>query len=147
MQVTRIDQVAVVVHDLDAAVAHYARLLGRAPTYRIRLDDAGIEEAMYDIDGVWLQVIAPISEASVVSEFLAEHGPGLHHLGFGVPAIETAIAEARSVGAVIREPAPRTGGGGHPIAFVEPVPIDGVLIELVEDAPAAPTGGPGAVDS
>lgn len=133
MQVTRIDQVAVVVADLEAAIEHYRAAFGLAPAYREVLDDAGIEEAMFDLAGVWLQVIAPTTPDSVVAGFLAEHGPGLHHIGFGVPSMDGALAELRSGGMPIREPAPRVGGGGHVVAFLEPDPIDGVLVELVED--------------
>lgn len=133
MKVTRIDQVAVVVHDLEAAIAHYARTYGIAPAYREVLDDAGIEEAMFDLDGVWLQLIAPTTPESVVADFLATSGPGLHHLGFGVASMDDALAHVRASGGVLREPAPRTGGGGHLVAFVEPDPVTGVLMELVQD--------------
>lgn len=133
MKVTRIDQVAVVVHDLEAAVEHYARMYGIAPAYREVLDEAGIEEAMFDLNGVWLQLIAPTTPESVVADFLATSGPGLHHLGFGVESMDGALAHVRANGGVLREPAPRQGGGGHLVAFVEPDPVTGVLVELVQD--------------
>lgn len=134
MRVTRVDQIAIVVDDLDSAVAHYAAWYGLAPSYREVLDDAGIEEAMIDIGGVWLQLIAPTRSDSTVSDFLREHGAGLHHLGFGVASIRAALEDLKAEGAEIRQPAPRVGGGGHLVAFIEPEPITGVLTELVEDA-------------
>jgi methylmalonyl-CoA epimerase len=133
VRVTRIDQIAVVVYDLEAALGHYERQYGLTPHHRERLEDAQIEEAMIDVGGVWLQLIQPTSPDSVVAAFLAEHGPGLHHLGFGVASMDEALEHLRSAGAELREPAPRRGGGGHTIAFVEPDPVVGVLVELVQN--------------
>ena len=133
MRVNRIDQIAIVVEDLEAAVEKYRAQYGLEVAYRETLDDALIEEAMIDVGGVWIQLIAPTSPDSVVSGFLRDHGPGLHHIGFGVESVASAIADLRAAGARPRDDAPRRGGGGHTIAFVEPDAVDRVLVELVEN--------------
>lgn len=133
MQLTRIDQVAVVVEDLDAALETLARQYGLAPAYREVLEDPGIEEAMIDLAGVWLQVIAPTRDDSVVSDWLRAHGPGLHHLGFGVDDLGAALRELPANGGRPRSLTPMTGGSGHQVGFVEPDPLLGVLVELVQN--------------
>jgi methylmalonyl-CoA/ethylmalonyl-CoA epimerase len=133
MRVSRIDQIAIVVDDLEAAVAKYERQYGLVVAYREVIEDAAIEEAMIDIGGVWLQLIAPTSPDSVVAGFLRDHGPGLHHIGFGVDDVAGAIAALRAAGATPRTELPQRGGGGHTIAFIEPDEVDGVLVELVQD--------------
>lgn len=133
MDITRIDQVAIVVADLEAALDALKRQYGLRPTYRETLEEPGIEEAMIDLAGVWLQVIAPSRDDSVVSAWLAEHGPGLHHLGFGVGDLAGALAELPARGARPRSPHPMAGGGGHTVGFVEPDARLGVLVELVQD--------------
>ena len=91
MRATRVDQIAIAVKDLDAALKTYEELFGVTASHREVIEDAGIEEAMVDVGGVWLQLIQPVREDSAISKFLAERGPGLHHLGLAVTDIDAAI--------------------------------------------------------
>ncbi len=49
-------------------------------------------------DDVYLEVLEPIGEASVVSNFLEKTGGGLHHLCFEVDNIEKASEELEKMG-------------------------------------------------
>lgn len=134
MNVTRIDQVAVAVANLDDALDFYARAFGLHPSSRTLVESDGVEEAMLDVGGVSLQLVAPTRADSPVGRFLARHGPGLHHLGFGVSGLDEALGHLRDEGVELIDDAPRPGGDGQPIAFVHPRGTGGVLVELVEDA-------------
>ncbi|MFU8840408.1 MAG: methylmalonyl-CoA epimerase [Nitriliruptoraceae bacterium] len=136
MDVTRIDQVAIAVEDLDEAIAFYQRAFGLEVSSRERIESDGVEEAMLDVGGVWVQLLAPTREDSPIARFLARSGPGLHHLGFGVRSVEGALDHLRDQDVRLIDEAPRPGGGGHTIAFVHPKGTGGVLIELVEDEDA-----------
>lgn len=129
---TRIDQIAVVVNDLDEALETYRRAFGLEPIRREVIAGSGIEEAMIDIGGVYLQLIQSIADDSPVASFLATRGPGLHHIGFGVASIDEALEHLKSIEAPLIDDRPRPGGGGHDIAFVHPDAAHGVLVELVQ---------------
>ena len=133
MDVTRIDQIAIAVEDLDEAIAFYERAFGLQVTSRERIESDGVEEAMLDVGGVWIQLLAPTREDSPVGRFLARSGPGLHHLGFGVQDVSAALDHLRNEEVALIDQQPRTGGGGHTIAFVHPKGTGGVLVELVEN--------------
>lgn len=133
MDVTRIDQVAIAVEDLDAALAFYERAFGLTATSREVIESDGVEEAMLDCGGVWLQLLQPTRPDSPVGRFLERNGPGLHHLGFGVASVTDALGHLRDEGVRLIDEAPRPGGGGHTVAFVHPKGTGGVLVELVED--------------
>jgi catechol 2,3-dioxygenase-like lactoylglutathione lyase family enzyme len=45
-----------------------------------------------------LELIQPVSGPTIHAEFLAEHGPGLHHLCFGVDDLDAACAAAEAAG-------------------------------------------------
>ena len=135
MDVTRIDQIAIAVEDLDEALAFYRRAFGLEVTSRERIDSDGVEEAMLDVGGVWIQLLAPTREDSPVGRFLARSGPGLHHLGFGVSDVAAALDHLREEDVALIDQQPRPGGGGHTIAFVHPKGTGGVLVELIEDTP------------
>jgi len=134
VDVTRIDQIAIAVDDLDEAIAFYQRAFGLEVSSRERIESDGVEEAMLDVGGVWVQLLAPTREDSPIARFLARSGPGLHHLGFGVSSVAGALEHLRNEGVALIDQAPRPGGGGHTIAFVHPKGTGGVLVELVEDA-------------
>jgi methylmalonyl-CoA/ethylmalonyl-CoA epimerase len=133
VDVTRIDQIAIAVEDLDEALAFYERAFGLTATSREVIDSDGVEEAMLDVGGVWIQLLQATREDSPVGRFIARNGPGLHHVGFGVGSVSAALEHLRDEGVRLIDEAPRPGGGGHTVAFVHPKGTGGVLVELVED--------------
>lgn len=133
MQVTRIDQIAIAVENLDEALAFYERAFGITADYRERIESDGVEEAMINVGGVWLQLLQATRDDSPIAKFLVRNGPGLHHLGFGVRSVSDALDHLRDEDVRLIDEAPRPGGGGHTVAFVHPKGTGGVLVELVED--------------
>ncbi|MEX0592611.1 MAG: methylmalonyl-CoA epimerase [Nitriliruptoraceae bacterium] len=133
---TRIDQIAIAVEDLDETLSFYERAFGLVPRSREVVASDGVEEAMLDVGGISIQLIAPTSQDSPVAKFLARRGPGLHHLGFGVGSLDSAMDHLRDENIALIDDEPRQGGGGHRIAFVHPKGTGGVLIELIDDSSA-----------
>ena len=133
MNVTRIDQIAIAVEDLDATLALYERAFGLTPEYREVVDSDGVEEAMINVGGVYLQLLQATREDSPIAKYLARNGPGLHHVGFGVSSVAESLDHLRDEEVRLIDEEPRPGGGGHTVAFVHPKGTDGVLVELVED--------------
>lgn len=134
MGVTRIDQIAIAVEDLDESLAFYERAFGLTPEYREVVASDGVEEAMIKVGEVYIQLLQATREDSPIATYLAKNGPGLHHLGFGVDSVSGTLDHLRDEGVRLIDEAPRPGGGGHTVAFVHPKGTGGVLIELVEDA-------------
>lgn len=133
MEVTRIDQVAIAVEDLDTALEFYERAFGITAEYRERVDSDGVEEAMLNVGGVWLQLLQATRDDSPIARYIERNGPGLHHLGFGVRSVSDSLEHLRDEGVRLIDEQPRPGGGGHTVAFVHPKGTNGVLVELVED--------------
>jgi methylmalonyl-CoA/ethylmalonyl-CoA epimerase len=131
--VTRIDQIAIAVEDLDEALALYERAFGLTPEYREVVESDGVEEAMLNVGGVYIQLLQATRDDSPIAKYLAKNGPGLHHLGFGVDSVAGTLDHLRDEGVRLIDEAPRRGGGGHTVAFVHPKGTNGVLVELVED--------------
>jgi methylmalonyl-CoA/ethylmalonyl-CoA epimerase len=131
--VTRIDQIAIAVEDLDAALELYERAFGLTPEYREVVESDGVEEAMLNVGGVYIQLLQATRDDSPIAKYLAKNGPGLHHLGFGVESVSDTLTHLRDEGVRLIDESPRRGGGGHTVAFVHPKGTNGVLVELVED--------------
>jgi methylmalonyl-CoA epimerase len=127
-----IHHTAIAVEDLDAALAGFAAQYGVEPLYRETVEEQGVEEAMLPIGGSFLQLLQPMSPDSPVGRFLERNGEGLHHVAIQVADIDAALEHLVSEGARLVDETPRTGGGGHRIAFVHPAAFGRTLIELVE---------------
>jgi methylmalonyl-CoA/ethylmalonyl-CoA epimerase len=133
VDVTRIDQIAIAVEDLDATLALYERAFGLTPEYREVVESDGVEEAMINVGGVYLQLLQATREDSPIAKYLERNGPGLHHIGFGVSSVAESLDHLREEEVRLIDEEPRPGGGGHTVAFVHPKGTGGVLVELVED--------------
>jgi methylmalonyl-CoA epimerase len=79
-----------------------------------------------------LELIESNNENSQTSRWIRERGEGLYHICLEVDDIEAALDELRGKGVKLIDQIPRSGHGGHRIAFLDPSSTAGILIELVE---------------
>jgi len=94
---------------------------------------------MLPVGDAYLQLLEAMGPG-VIERFLDRRGPGLHHVAFEVSDLGQAMADLRGRGARMIDEVPRPGGMGTRIAFVRPASRQGLLVELVEPAPAQPGG-------
>jgi len=128
--VTRIDHVAYLVPDIDAALASFAAL-GIAPGAREVVASQKTEACLLPIADGNIELIAPAGNESL-QRFLDKRGPGLHHVALEVENIEAALADLEAKGLPLIDKTPRIGARGHKVAFVHPKAFGGLLVELVE---------------
>jgi methylmalonyl-CoA/ethylmalonyl-CoA epimerase len=129
---TAIDHVGIVVDDLDEAIAEQRDTFGVLVEHRDVWHDEDAEVAILGVGPSAIQLICPLGDDSPFAEFLAEGGPGLHHVGYRVADLDAALAALREAGHELLDEEPRPGPGGTRVAFVHPDAAFGVLIQLVE---------------
>jgi methylmalonyl-CoA/ethylmalonyl-CoA epimerase len=137
--VTAVDHVGIAVADLDAAIAWYHDHLGMIVLHEEVNEDQGIREAMLSVRGApigsaQVQLMAPISESSVIAKFLDKRGPGLQQLAYRVSNLDQLTERLEDQGVRLLYEAPRRGTANSRINFIHPKDAGGVLIELVEPA-------------
>jgi methylmalonyl-CoA epimerase len=136
--ITRIDHVAIVVRDMDDALAFYRETLGIEPSRVIDFPREGVKIAFLPLggpSGSEIELLQPLSDETGVARFLAKHGGGLHHICLETPDIERALADLQASGAMLLDETPRPTAEGRGI-FLHPKGTYGVLLELVQrDAP------------
>jgi methylmalonyl-CoA/ethylmalonyl-CoA epimerase len=129
MPAARVDHVGIAVHDVDEA-ATTLQALGFDPVYRETVDDDSFEWATYVLgDASRVELVAPVSGESFLTDFLAEQGPGLHHVTIEVTDIDAAVAAVEAAGErVVGYSVER----GWTEAFVSPKNPTGALFQLME---------------
>lgn len=128
----RLNHVAIVVPDLDAAAARYAGPLGANVSAPQDLPDHGVRVVFVELPNSKIELMEPLGEASPVAGFLAKSpSGGMHHLCYEVEDIHAARDRLVAEGArVLGDGSPRTGAHGKPVLFLHPKDFDGCLIEI-----------------
>jgi methylmalonyl-CoA/ethylmalonyl-CoA epimerase len=137
-------QVAIVVRDIQAAVASYARLFDvpevevretREPAeaqtkFRGQPTNGRAKLAFFRMGQVAVELIEPIGGGpSAWQEFLDEHGPGVHHIAFEVPQLEPAARVLREKGVEIVQQGKFRSGQ---YLYADTTPQLGVMLELLQ---------------
>jgi len=130
----RIDHIGVAVDDLDAALALHEQTYGMQAVHRETVTEQGVEAVLLDVGENHVELLRPLAGDTPVGRFLAQRGPGLHHVAYQVPDIDGALARLRELGVRLIDEAPRIGIRGSRVAFLHPSASGGVLTELVEPA-------------
>jgi methylmalonyl-CoA epimerase len=81
-----------------------------------------------------IEVLEPVGEEGPVQKFLANRGPGFHHMCIEVEDLSGMLARLRENGVELIDNEPRPGAHGSMVAFIHPKAANGVMIELVESS-------------
>lgn len=130
----RIDHVAIIVRNLEQALAFYRDTLGIEPSEVKEVPSEHVRIAFLPLGGPAgseIELIEPTTSDSSLTRFLEKRGEGLHHICLEVDDIDAALAEMRAQGAPVLDQQPRIAAEGRAI-FLHPKGTNGVLLELLQ---------------
>jgi hypothetical protein len=150
-------QVGVVVRDLDQSMAALTGVFGIGPFRVVECPAPGREnqqsyygepcryrtrQAFADLGTVELELIQPLEGKTIWSDFLAERGPGLHHIRFNVPdePALSAYLQTKGIGKT------QEGAGlrqGSYWANYDTEKLVGFIVEILQPAPGSDGLTPG----
>ena len=147
-----IDQVAVVVRDLDASMKKYVEEFGIGPwsvytfspdwirmTFRGQEQGYAMKLALAQVGEMMYELIEPVQGPNTYEEFLNEHGEGLHHLGYFVDDIDTAIDQMEKAGYSLLQSGRGFGANDDgAYAYFETEDALGHIVEAIEMPPEMP---------
>ncbi|MEM7123342.1 MAG: methylmalonyl-CoA epimerase [Pseudomonadota bacterium] len=128
----RLNHVAIVVPDLEAASALYRDTLGAEVSEAVDQPDHGVTTVFIALPNTKIELLAPLGEDSPVASFL-ERNPsgGMHHVCYEVDDIIAARDQIVAEGArVIGDGEPKIGAHGKPVLFLHPKDFCGTLVEI-----------------
>jgi methylmalonyl-CoA/ethylmalonyl-CoA epimerase len=144
LKVPKLGQVGIVVRDIDETTRYYKEAFGIGPWAVFEGEPVECVEkgerinfkgrmAMAQTGRVELELIQIIEGRSFHSDFLEEHGEGIHHIGFFVNDFEERMAAVRAAGIeVLQQGLLKQMGLTIKYAYLETTAVGGVIIELIE---------------
>ena len=140
-----LDQIGIVVHDVVAFTQQLTRLFGLGPfrifewplegvdpkaTYHGQPGNYRLLLAFATLGKIQLEIVQPLEGQNIYSDFLRDHGPGLHHFRLTIPEFDSAINSMKAAG--IENIASGTGMHvGSEWAYFDTTRIlEGVTVEL-----------------
>ena len=125
----RFDHAGVATENAESLAFRYEDIFGCEIAHEERFGDLTV--LFLELENGYFEVLEPHEEGTI-SQFLENHGPGLHHIALATDDIEAAIENAAEVGVELIDEEPRPGAWGHDVAFLHPDSTGGVLVEFVE---------------
>lgn len=140
-----LDQIGIVVHDLYSVTQELTRLFGIGPfrtfewpipsvdpqaTYHGQPASFRLLLAFATVGKIQIEIVQPLEGPNIYSDFLRDHGPGLHHVRLSIPGFEQGVAAL--IGAGIEKIASGTGVhvGSQWAYFDTTRQLEGVVVEL-----------------
>ncbi len=130
----KINHLGIAVHSLDEAEPFYRDVLGMRSSGREEVVDQAVRVAFFDLGESRIELLEPTSADGPVGRFLAQRGPGLHHVAYECDNLELELARLAASGVRLIDHQPRRGAHGMLIAFIHPKESGGVLTELCQPA-------------
>jgi methylmalonyl-CoA/ethylmalonyl-CoA epimerase len=128
----RLNHVAIVVPDLEAASATYRDTLGATVSDAVDLPDHGVTTVFVELPNTKIELLHPLGDTSPVAKFLEKNSAGgMHHVCYEVDDIIAARDKLVADGArILGDGEPKTGAHGKPVLFLHPKDFCGTLVEL-----------------
>lgn len=125
-----VHHIGIAVTDLDQAIAQYRPAFNCEIGAREKLLHHGVEIVFLDFANTKLELLAPLDANCPVAKFLAQRGPGLHHICFEVGDVNCELRRLKDAGYLLIDEVSRPGAQGAMVGFLHPKNSCGVLIEL-----------------
>jgi methylmalonyl-CoA/ethylmalonyl-CoA epimerase len=133
--IKRIDHIAIVIEDVDAALGFWRDALG---VHVSHIEDVPAEKSQVvflPMGSSEIELVKPTTGDSGLARFLEKRGPGMHHICLEVDDIEAMLAHLKEKGIQLIQETASMGLGGRKYAFIHPKSSQGVLVELYELPP------------
>ena len=93
---SRVHHVAVVVRDIEAALAFYRDTLGLTVELVLPIESDRVVIAFLAVGETKIELVQPTDDTTGVARFLASKGEGFHHVCVETPDVDATLADLAS---------------------------------------------------
>ncbi len=128
----KLNHVAIVVPNLEAATAVYRDTLGAKVSAPVELPEHGVVTVFVELPNTKIELLHPLGEGSPIAKFLERNADGgMHHICYEVQDIMAARDRLVEQGArVLGNGEPKIGAHNKPVLFLHPKDFCGTLVEV-----------------
>ena len=131
MKPIKINHVAIVVQNIDAALNFWEQTFGLELDHVEEVPSQKSKVAFLPLGESEIELVQPTTSDSGLANFLEKRGEGMHHICIEVEDIDAALAELKSKGVRLINEVPEKLPG-RKMAFIHPKAANGVLVELYQ---------------
>ena len=131
MKPIKINHVAIVVQNIDAALNFWEQTFGLELDHVEEVPSQKSKVAFLPLGESEIELVQPTTSDSGLANFLEKRGEGMHHICIEVEDIDAALAELKSKGVRLINEIPEELPG-RKMAFIHPKAANGVLVELYQ---------------
>jgi methylmalonyl-CoA/ethylmalonyl-CoA epimerase len=128
--IKRIDHLGIAVSSLNDALPVWEKALGLKCERIEEVPSQKVRTAFFDVGGVHIELLEPMSPDSPIAKAIESRGEGLHHLAFATDDVAEQLKQAKDAGIKLINETPVPGAGGKQVAFLHPKSMKGVLTEF-----------------
>jgi len=128
----RLNHLAIVTPDLEAATAVYRDTLGATVSAPTDMPEHGVRTVFVELANTKIELLLPLGEDSPIAKFLEKNpSGGMHHVCYEVEDILAARDKLIAAGArVLGDGEPKIGAHNKPVLFLHPKDFVGTLVEI-----------------
>ncbi len=130
-----IDHIGIAVRDLEASITLYKTLFQIDTMHREQVVEFGVDIASFSLNGVRIELTAPLHADTPIGKFLDKRGEGIHHVAFRTDTIGDDLQRLASNDIRLINTEPQNGAHDMLVAFLHPSSTGGVLMELCSEKP------------
>jgi methylmalonyl-CoA/ethylmalonyl-CoA epimerase len=128
--INAIDHIGIAVADLEAGKELYRKIFQVQSFHEETVEEFGVAVASFLLNGVRIELTAPLHEDTPIGKFLAKRGEGIHHIAFRSSDISGDLDSLKTQDIRLIHETPQTGAHDMDVAFLHPSSTGGVLMEL-----------------
>jgi methylmalonyl-CoA/ethylmalonyl-CoA epimerase len=122
-----------VVRDRDAMVDYIEKNFGMKPNKLEVHSDRGMKDALYEVGPTLIEITEPLDPSSGIGRHLAQNGPGVYHVAWGVDNLRQVAQDLATKGNKLRgqdgiTQSPR----GYITANIDPDSSHGLWFQLAQ---------------
>lgn len=130
-KVRKINHVAIVVEDIDTALAFWRDQLGLRLDHIEDVPSQASKVAFLPVGEGEVELVEPTDPESRLAKYLSKRGEGMHHLCVEVDDIDGMLTQLKEKGVRLINEEPLDLPGRR-MAFIHPKSTNGVLLELYQ---------------